>query len=179
MGEAKRRWLPHLVTALVLLAELMIWGLVHRSDDELRSTFRDGSTQRRLDALHVLANRGEVEPTRFGDSFVPRLLSDPDDRMKEAAFTNEVCRVFAPPTIQSDYSRDAARFADDDLGHWWRSHVIHRRKVGGAGTPGEGGLKLQRQELAWFLDAVEGRPLDRRAMTAYLRARMEQTRRRP
>jgi hypothetical protein len=165
-----------MIVAAVLLAELAAWGLLHRSEEELTRAFREGSTTRRLEALHVLTNRGEIDPSSFGPSFVANLLADPDTRLREAAFTNEVCRLFAPPMTQSDYSRDPSRFTDAELDHWWRSYVIHRRKVGGAGTPGEGGLRLQRQELAWFLDAMEGRPLDRGAISGHLRERIEQTR---
>lgn len=138
----KRSWRLHLALVGLLALELATARGLHRSRDELEGAWRKGDTQERIDALHVLTNRGEPDAARFGQAFVAALLADPDDRIKEMAFTHDVAK-FSKPVLQSRY---LAEFPSIDYPHWWRAYVVHNGKVGG-------GPPLQRRELAWFFEA--------------------------
>jgi len=158
-----RRWRPHLILVSLLVLQLLTWAVLHRSDEEILDAWESGTTRQRLDAFHVMTNRGTLDPARFDEAFVRGLLDDPEARVKELAFTNEVCK-FHVPELQTRYVYD---FSGGDLAHAWRSYVLHRRKVGGTFVVG-GGLRLQRQELEWFLDATAGRPIDEQAVQRHL-----------
>ena len=168
-------WIPHLVCLGLLLAQLGTWRALHRPDAEIEAAWRDGTTTReRLGALHVLLNRGTLDPSRFGLPFVRELLAEEDDLLKEVAFTNEVCKFLDPEYQKTTYLGEYAPGVDDS--HLWRAYVIFRRKVGGGITGA--GLRILRQELAWFYDAVHERPLPEAEIQAHLMARGKEIARR-
>ena len=165
-----RPWHLHAFCALVIAAELVFaWGR-HQSDAELRVQAGAGSTQERLDALHILTNRGEPDPSMFSPESVAALLRDPDDRIREFAFTNDVCK-FHVPDLQNAYLR-----ATTDYPHWWRATLLHRRKVGGPVVGG--GVTLSRVELAWYDEALRDLTPPMDAVMAHLRRISDHSRRR-
>ncbi|TDJ67161.1 MAG: hypothetical protein E2O39_15215 [Planctomycetota bacterium] len=170
-----KAWVPHMVCLGLLLGQLGTWLALHRSDAEIESAWRDGATTReRLDALHVLLNRGTLDPSRFGLPFVRELLAEDDDLLKEVAFTNDVCKFLDPEYQKTEYL--GGSHLDADIQHFWRSYVIFRRKVGGGVTGA--GLRLLRQELAWFYDAVHERPLSIDDILLHMEARWQEIARR-
>ena len=94
----------HLLLLLVLLVEVALAFARHRSDEELERLWERGDPRERLAALHVLTNRGEPHPSRFGQDFVRRLLAE-EPPIFEAAFANEICK-FEPPAIQNEVITD-------------------------------------------------------------------------
>ena len=164
-------WKPHVVCLVILGLELGLAFVVHRSQDDLERAWREGSVQERLDALHVLANRDRPDSGRFDAAFLESLFREEDDRLKEAAFTIDVCKFYVPDR-QSAY----LKVGGPDYPHWWRSYVIHRRKVGGYTVGGGGGLT--RVELGWYLDALHdlSPPMDE--VDAHLRRNSDRSRRR-
>jgi hypothetical protein len=158
-----RRWRVHLILVALIGVQLSTWAVMHRTEEEILAAWENGTTRERLDAFHVMANRGPLDPARFDERFVRELLGDPDTLIKELAFTNEVCK-FHIPELQTRYVYD---FSGGDMAHAWRSYVLHRRKVGGTFVVG-GGVRLQWQEAQWFLDATRGRAIDERAVERHL-----------
>ena len=169
--SAMTGWKPHLVCLAVLALEVGAALLAHRSPAELERVWREGSASERLDALHVLANRGRPDPTRFDNAFIEALLREPDDRLKEAAFVIDLCK-FRVPEVQNAY----LAVIGTDYPHWWRAYVIHRRKVGGFRVGGGSGLR--RIELAWYLDALRELPPPLEEVDAHLRRIADRSRRR-
>ncbi|MCH2171390.1 hypothetical protein MK489_11450 [Myxococcota bacterium] len=121
----------------------------HRSEEQLLERWQAGSTQERLDALHVLANRGEPSPELFGPSFVQGLLSHPDRRLLDVAFSTDISK-FHFPEIQNEW----LMHSNVDTPNWWMSYVLHHRKVGGYQVGGDS--SLTRRELDWYLEAEKG-----------------------
>lgn len=166
-----RGWWLHLACMVFLALEVAGAAWMHQSKEELESAWQRGSTQERLDALHVLTNRGRPDAQRFGSDFVAALLQEEDDRLKEAAFTIDLCK-FELPELQRKYLGANG----PDYPHWWRAYVFHHRKVGGYPVGGGGGLT--RQELAWYLEALRDQvpPMD--DIIAHLRRVADHSRRR-
>ena len=66
-------WKPHLLCLAILGLELGLAFVTHRSEEDLERVWREGSVEERLDALHILANRGRPDPERFDAAFVEAL----------------------------------------------------------------------------------------------------------
>jgi len=164
-------WKPHLLCLAVLGLELGLALLTHRSSEDLERAWREGSVEERLDALHILANRDHPDPKRFDAAFLEALYHEKDDRLKEAAFTIDLCK-FRVPDSQREYLKGSL----PDASHWWRVFVIHARKVGGYSVGG--GTALSRVELAWYLDALRDFPPPMDAVRAHLRGIADLARRR-
>jgi len=147
----------HRICALLLCLELGAWAWLHRSDAELRWQVARGSAGERIDALHVLANRGTPDPALFGDALVRSLLANPDDRLKELAFAHEIGK-FGDSGLQAQH---VYRYAGSDTAHWWRAYVLHSAKVGG-------GPRLDRQALRWWFDSVAEHPPDLQQARAHI-----------
>jgi hypothetical protein len=177
-------WRAHLVLLLLLAAQSLVALTWHRDRDELVAAWRRGSGQERLAALHVLTNRGEAKG--FGQDFVREMLQDPDLLVREAAMGLDLAK-FSLPMAQEAYL-SAADFGaaargegpaglgrasaghppEEALSHWWRAYFLHRRKVGGyiVGS----GVRPRRQEVTWFLDALEDKTLPREPIGAHIRS---------
>lgn len=165
-----RGWRPHLLLVGLVLLEAGVWGLVHRSNEELQRSWASGASQERLDAIHVLLNRGESSKSDFGQSFVKALLEDADERVQELAFLNDVCK-YKRPVLQNQATRT---FTAEDFRTHWRRYVFHRRKVGGQIVGGA--TRLKQEELAWYLDTLdETRPLPREAIVDYINQLAQET----
>lgn len=162
----RRSWLPHVGLALALAAELGVFLSVHRTNEELQRQAFAGDAKARIGALHALTNRGTLNAKQFGRAFLRPLLEDPDELIREYAFTTDVCK-FSDIGLQEDFLR---RDHGDDRSHWWRCYVIHRRKVGGESLGAE--TRLGRVELLWFLVSFHGK-LERGEIDAHLRTLFE------
>ena len=85
-----------ILVALVALAavvsiEVAVWGVLHRSDEEVLRAADSGTPRERAFALHVLANRGD--PVVFGQERVAELLEGSDELLRELAMTYSFARV--------------------------------------------------------------------------------------
>lgn len=164
-----RAWLPHLLLSLLLAAQWTVARVVHRDADELQDAYQNGSTQEQLEALHVLTNRGELAASTYGAPFVRKLMKSPQARLREYAYSTDVCK-FVVPNIQSQaFSREMRAITDEGKlpsAEWFRTFVIFQRKVGGGNVGGQ--LRLRIQELHWFLDAVADRAPEQEALLAHM-----------
>lgn len=149
-ARRKGSWIPHGVLLAILISEGAAWGLAHRSAAELEPSA--AAADERIEALHVLTNRGEPDRDRFAETFVQALLAEEDPLLCEYAFTSDVCNLSA--TLQYQYLKERLEAVD---AHWWRSFVIYRRKLG-AGVGGSS-ARITPRELGWYLDALAERPL--------------------
>ena len=166
-----RAWLPHLVCCALLALEIGVFVVASDSDAEVERALAEGTVEERLAALHIATNRGEPDAARFGEAFVRSLLAEPDERLEEAAFTLDVCK-FEIPELQTRILQKPWEATP----LWWRSYVIHRRKVGGYRVGGGSGLT--HQELLWYLDALRERSLPVEEIVAHLRRLGDESRRR-
>lgn len=163
------KYVPHLFLLAVLVVEFLLGHATRMDDDELRRTSEEGTTQERLWAWHVLANR-DPDGFAFKDHHLKDLLNDPDPLIVDYAFTIDICRLIQAKGLTM---RQEARIRKplkggsgvprpDAVSEWWRRYVIFRRKVGG--KPVGGHVRLQRQELAWYLQAMDGEELDEKTL---------------
>jgi hypothetical protein len=165
-----RSWRPHVVLLGLIVLEIAAWGVLHQSDQALHESWESGTSQERLDAIHVLLNRGESSKADFGQPFAKQLLEDEDERVQELAFLNDVCK-YKRPVAQNQASRG---FTNDDFRTHWRRYIFHRRKVGGYVVGGS--TRLKRDELAWYLDTLdETNPLPRQEIVDYINRLAEDT----
>jgi len=146
----RRGWTWHLVLGAAFIVQLTGWFATRTTSAELEVLAANGGTQARLDALHVLGNRGVPAPKRFSGAEVQQLLIDPDPRMQRFAMINTVCK-FRSPVWQLNHILAGAERAD---AAWWVDYMIQLRKVG-AETVGAG-FPMRVQELDWYLAALEG-----------------------
>ena len=58
--------------------------------------------------------------------------------------------------------RDGVEVHPDDVAEWWQRYVIYRRKVGGKTVGGQ--VRLRRDELRWYFDAMTGGALDEQTL---------------
>ncbi len=87
--------------ALVAAVQCGVWAVLHRSNAQLEADWETGDTRTRLDALHVLLNRGEPDPARFGTDFVKHTLNFESPPIQEVVFTSDVCK-FRRPGLQNN-----------------------------------------------------------------------------
>ena len=143
-------WWPHLLLGALLLVEVGVWRGLHRDAPALRETWRSGTGEERIAAFHVLVNRGEPAAHDFDRRTAEAMLADPDRRIRELVFTNDMQRFpnYGPHLVYLASARNA------EPAHWWRAWVIEYTKVGRT--------RLLKEELGWWLDALEGRapPMD-------------------
>ena len=178
-----RRWIPHLVLAALLAAEWATARLLHRPLEALEAVAASGEPQERLDALHVLANRAplpvldegrpEAAPgrsTAFGVALAKQLYASDDERVKEYAFSTDVCR-YEYPRWQEMMVEQRIPTAGPSA-HWWRTYVIFKRKVGGQIVGGS--MRLRMKELRWFLAALDGQGLEREEALEHMMALQEE-----
>jgi len=165
VSASTRLWRPHLACALLLIAQCVVWALLHRTEAELESAARVGDARSRIAALHVLANRGEPAPGRFGEEFVAALLEEEDDLLRDYAFTTDVAK-HAEPRLQYGALKELATRPEDPA--FWQAFVLHRRKIGV--ITGGSSARLKLQELEWYLDARAGRPLPGAELLRYVEA---------
>jgi len=160
-----KSWLVHIVLAGIMAAQFGLWLAQHRSDEEINAAWAGGTTDERIEALFIQANRGEPNPALFDESFVEAmLLNETDERLKEFVFTNDIAKFAPPPTLQGDY---IFRGLGGGLpAHRLRSWLILFRRVGS--------LRLHRVEVGWFLDAMAGRPLSKEDVSAHMEQRMSE-----
>ncbi|MFT4538293.1 MAG: hypothetical protein ACI835_000726 [Planctomycetota bacterium] len=148
-----RGWLPHLALLALVVAECAAFVAGHQSDDELRRDWNEGDRFERLWALHVMTNRGELDPDEFDPAFMRALLADDDLRIREFGFSYDMTKI-RPPKIQATYYSENF---EGTVGHRIRCYFLNARKVGGPRVGA--GMKLQLDEFRWFLDSVAGRAL--------------------
>lgn len=163
------RLLPHLFLVAVLVVELLVGAGIHRAESELLYLADEGTTAERLWAWHVLANRAPTE-LEFTDETNRGLMNDEDPLVVDYSFAIDVSRLlFAHDVLARQEARlrkrlrpGDARSSPDDVAEWWRRYVIYRRKVGGKVVGGM--VRLRRDELRWYFDALEGGPLDEQTL---------------
>lgn len=159
----RKSWRPHLVLVGLIALEVAVWGVVHQSNEDLQRSWESGTSQERLDAIHVLLNRGESSKSDFGQPFVKTLLEDEDERVQELAFLNDVCK-YKRPVLQNQATRT---FTGENFRSDWRRYVFHRRKVGGYVVGGA--TRLKQEELEWYLETLdETRPLPQEDIVEYI-----------
>jgi hypothetical protein len=135
--------LPLLALALFGI-ELGVAVARHQSEESLRWQVARGERHARIEALRVLANRGEADASLFGDELVRSLLESGDDHLAEFAFTHEVDK-FGESRLQA---RHVYFYPGSDFAHWWRAYILHSAKV-------EGGPRLTLQALRWWFAALD------------------------
>jgi len=165
MNGAARSWVPHLICLALLAVECGVWGLGHRGEAELQAAARDGSPRERIAALHVLTNRGEPAPGRFDAAFAQALVDDPDELLREYAFTTDVCK-HADPRPQYRYLKQLREQPSDP--RFWRGFVLHRRKIGV--VTGGSSARLKLRELDWYFAALRGERLPGDEVLRYIEA---------
>ena len=161
---ASGSWRPHLLMGAIALLFLAGWGLCHQSREELWRDFESGDSGERIWALHVLSNRGEISPDDFSVDFIRRILHDEDTRVREMAFTYDLTKI-RPPGVQQSFLGTLK----DQTSLLVRAYLIQQRKVGGQRVGA--GLKLKRQELEWFLEAMAGQELSKSELGDYFTRR--------
>ncbi len=155
------RILPHLFLAVAITVELLLASGFHQEEAELRVQAAEGSSHERIWALHVLANR---DPANAGidSTYVRALLRDEDPLLVDFAFTIDICRLVNPAWQNRRMAKRldplTATTSPDEPNDWWRRFVLFRRKVGG--MPVGGTRRLRMVELRWYLDALQGIPVD-------------------
>lgn len=154
-----RPWLPHLVVSLVLVAELGVARLQHQTTAELQALRQSGDEQQQLDALHILASRGPVEgqetgQPRFGIPLAKELYRNGKGRLREYAFSTDVCKYEYPLWQEMMVEQRIPTSGSGPTAHWWRAYVIFKRKVGSQIVGGS--LRLRLKEVRWFFDALRG-----------------------
>ena len=155
------RILPHLFLLVAITVELLLASGFHQEQPELHTQAAEGSSHERIWALHVLANR---DPANAGldPTYVQALLRDEDPLVVDFAFTIDICRLVHPAWQNRRMAKrldpEAATTSPDEPNDWWRRFVLFRRKVGG--MPVGGTRRLRLEELRWYLDALQGIPVD-------------------
>jgi len=143
-------WRWHLILGALLVVELAVWGATSESDEDLTARAASGEVQERLDALHVLGNRGVPRRVHFTGNKIKRLLADPDPRIQRFALTATVCK-FQTPRWQLRRILEGAERADAE---WWIDFVIQLRKAGTESVGG--GFAMRLQEFEWYCAALDG-----------------------
>lgn len=180
-------WLPHALAALAALAALGIARTRHIDSATAWDIARDASqpTRARIGAIQRLACRATEREARLGDTLTRELLSGTDPLLAELALTALLCRhhqgdPFREPTLQPAY---LAQKAVPGTSHYVLAVLHYLRKVGGPPVGAFG--RLDWREVAWFLNALQGRPAPSAAeFAAHLESKADegeevQRRRRP
>ncbi len=158
---AKKNWRAHVVLLGIVVLQLVGWAASHQDEEARREAYATGDTQERVWALHVLANRGEIDSEDFSVQWMRELLKEEDLLVREMAFTYDLARI-RPPGVQQAYFGDHQGL---DRSHFVRSYLIQQRKVGGQRVGA--GLKLKRQELEWLLESMAGREVPNEYLFEY------------
>jgi hypothetical protein len=165
VSAVRGSWRAHAVCAGILALEGLAALAGHRGTQSLEESARSGPAAQRIDALHVLLERGEPDPSRYGELLAADLLADGDPLAREFAFTTAVCKNTGPGK-QYRYLRDRQE-AGEITPHFWRTFVLLRRKIGVVVGGSSGRLRLR--ELDWWLDAVAERPLPAQEVLDHIR----------
>jgi hypothetical protein len=145
----------HALCLGVIGLQATLWGLGHRSTEELVESARTARGRERVDALFLLLERADVAPVHYGRAFAEELLRDEDPLVRDFAHTTSVCKHTTPSAQlgRLERLRDAEQVDED----FWRAFVLLRRKLGL--VVGGSSARLKLRELNWWLDVREGRPL--------------------
>ena len=149
-------WRLHSALVAVLIAQLGLWLLGHRSDDQLRAALDSPEATARIEARFLLLERGAVDRDEAERTLAEALLGSPDVLEAEFAYTTAVCK-YTGAKLQYGRLKERIAAGEVDAG-FWRAFVLLRRKIGVV-VGGSSG-RIKRQELAWWLEAVEGGSLD-------------------
>lgn len=174
-------WLPHVVFVALGLACVAIARGRHLTDDEARAQAADvaASTDARIWAAHVAANREHERDLERGAELVDMLLAAEDVRLREAALTTSFVRLTGGPPIGVPATQHHYVHRAIPQDHWtlhrFVASLIFGRKVGGAQY---GGIeRLDLEETAWLLDGLAGDPLPSDAeLDAHFQARVDRAR---
>jgi hypothetical protein len=158
-------WRAHLLCLTVLAAQVGLWTMGHRSTARLRAEATSLPVDKRISALQILLERGEPDPGLYGPELAEELLADPDPRVRELAFTTAVTKSTGTGAQLRDLNELRDRGPVDAA--FWRAFVIMRRKIGVV-VGGSSG-RLKRDELAWWLDALEDRAAPPEEILEYIR----------
>ena len=161
----KGGWRLHALCLGVLGLQVGLWALGHRSTAELAETARTAGGAEKVAALHLLLERADVDPVRYGRLFAADLLLDEDPLVRDFAHTTTVCK-HTGPEAQLGQLRDLREAGETD-GEFWRAFVLLRRKIGV--VVGGSSARLKLRELDWWLDVAEGRPLPADEVLQYIR----------
>lgn len=148
-----RGWGLHLACLAVLAAQVGLWALGHRSDLELRAAAESDDLDERVEARFLLLERGGIATATAQLVLVPTLLDSDEPLEVDFAHTTAVCKLGG---ADLQYGRLKERMAEAAVdAAFWREFVLLRRKIGVI-VGGSSG-RLDRRELAWWFDALEGR----------------------
>jgi hypothetical protein len=148
-------WRAHAICGAVLIAQVGLWLAAHRSQEELLLQARSENASERIEALFLLLERGADGSDLDATALAAETLASADPLESEFACTTTVCKHAGAET---QYRRlkeemDAAAITPA----FWREFVLLRRKIGVV-VGGSSG-RLKRQELIWWFDALDERPL--------------------
>jgi len=143
-------WRLHVLLVLLIGAQVLVAGMLREDDEELERNVSQGTPQTQLDALHVLLASGEPDRERFGIAFAREILDAGDPRVRDLAFSNDVCRLEDP---EAQIRWLAQNMQDPLPPEWIRAFVLQFRKVGGRTT--RASLRMNRQEFEWLMSERE------------------------
>jgi len=160
-------WRLHIALAVLMLAQVATWAALHKTDDVVARNWAGGTSDERVEALFLQANRGEPNPKLFDREFVGSILEhETDDRIREFVFANDLCKFDTEATrgeyIYRGFGPGGSR------NHHLLCWLIHYRRVGS--------LRLELNETGWFLDLLAGRPIDWTAVNEHMQQRIAETR---
>ncbi|MFT5052658.1 MAG: hypothetical protein ACI8QZ_004094 [Chlamydiales bacterium] len=143
-------WRLHAVLLALLVLQVGVWAVRDRSDEHLKERWVSGSTDERLDAAHVLLNRGPAPGEGMGLGFAATLLSEePEARVRALAFCSDVCKLAQPIAQLRVVLEGLATGRPGGL----IDFILQCRKVGGVAVGSSSAMR--RRELAWYYRARE------------------------
>jgi len=175
-------WLPHIaLLALAFVMCVVAWSK-HIGDGEALATAlnEEASTEDRIWAMHVAANRATQVDPRIGYDVAKSFLASDDELLREAGLLVDLCRHAIRPTEPTDSPgpplQEAYAYGPLPSTGWTphriRSLILHRRKVGGAALGGVRRMALE--EAQWFLDSLAGvDPPTAEDVRAYFKERVQ------
>lgn len=162
-----RPWSIHVALLFVAAASVALGIASHTSSEEAWAIAFDESADAdaRIWAIHLAANRETERSSRIGRDLTLLLLGSRDERLREVALLNHVCRhTFNPAGASPNASppiQDRYVYGPLPRGEWTphrlRSLILYRRKVGGLAV---GGInRMTSTEADWVLRTLRGDPL--------------------
>ena len=143
-------WRLHVLLLILIGFQVLLAGALREDDERLEQDRSQGTTQARLDALHVMLAKGEPAPERFGQAFASQLLASEEAHIRDFAFTNDVCRI---ADAEAQIRWLAQNMQDPLTPDWIRAFMLQFRKVGGRTT--RASLRMNRQEFVWLMSERE------------------------
>jgi len=147
-GPARTSWRLHGLLLGLMLLQIGIWALRHRSIQEYTESGLDAAPLERLDGAHVMLNRGATPGESLGPDYVASLLNEePDAWVRTLAFSSDVCKLTAPDQQLAAVVDGIERGLPAAL----IDFILQCRKVGGVSVGSSSAMR--RCELDWYFEA--------------------------